>query len=247
MERDGSLDFNFWPSFADLMLALVLILVLVLFLISAVITMGSVNLKHVERHQGCVIDTIAESYHTTPMEIDAKRGVYGLRVNSPTEPDIVISNEPTLQRITFSDNVLFEQNDIKLKPKGEEVLDRVGEALKNQLPHIREIQIQGHADNVRTKLYGGSNMNLAFYRGMSVFTRLQGLGIDPSEHLMSVNSFGEYRPVARKEEERFNMQMLDAANATGQQQAQNRRIELLLFYRLSDMDADEGKCGADRP
>lgn len=245
MENDGALDFNFWPSFADLMLALVLILVLVLLMITAIITMGSVNLKHVERHQGCVIDTIAESYNTTPMEIDAKKGVYGLRVNSPSSPDIIISNEPMLQRITFSDNILFPQDNDRLNPKGLEVLDRVGQALKNQLPHIREIQIQGHADNVKSTRFG-SNMELAFYRAVSVFNHLEKMGINPKEHLMSVNSFGEFRPITRKEEEHFDEQMLRDANATDEQQKQNRRIELLLFYRLADT-GDDDKCGKDRP
>jgi len=245
MEKDSALDFNFWPSFADLMLALVLILVLVLFMITAVITMGSVNLKHVERHQGCVIDTIADSYDTTPIEIDSKKGVYGIRVNSPSSPDIVISNEPMLQRITFSDNILFPQDDDRLNQKGLEVLDRVGQALKNQLPHIREIQIQGHADNVDSNRFN-SNMELAFYRAMSVFKHLEKMGINPQEHLMSVNSFGEFRPVGRNEEEHFSAQMLNEANNTKEQQAQNRRIELLLFYRLADAGNDDN-CGKDQP
>ena len=42
MEED-TLDFNFWPSFADLMLTLVLILVIIVFVVIAVISAGTVD------------------------------------------------------------------------------------------------------------------------------------------------------------------------------------------------------------
>ena len=46
--EENTLDFNFWPSFADLMLILVLILVIVVFVVIAVISAGTVDLRTVE-------------------------------------------------------------------------------------------------------------------------------------------------------------------------------------------------------
>lgn len=229
MERDSGLDFNFWPSFADLMLALVIIMTLVLFLTSAVLTAGSVNLKHVEEQQEAMIKVIAESYKTTAVKVGDDETTYGISSRPGSPPDLLIHNEPTLQRITFSDNILFEEDRVAPKPGGEKILRDVATALKSQLSFIKEIQIQGHADNVYSPKYK-LNIRLAAERAITIFQFFQGEGIDPAEHLMSVTSFGEFRPVARKDDEEFNRRKLDDANAD-QLRGQNRRIELLLFYR----------------
>src|SRR3712207_5796720 len=121
------------------MLALVLILVLVLFSVTAVITAGTVNLSHVERNQRGMIAAIATRYSAKPAELG--RNIYGISIKSPDSYDIVVRNEPGLQRITFSDKILFLPDDDKLNEGGQEVLRVVGDALKQQLPLIREIQI----------------------------------------------------------------------------------------------------------
>ena len=43
--EDNTLDFNFWPSFSDLMLTLVLILVIVVFAVIAAFSIGTDDLK----------------------------------------------------------------------------------------------------------------------------------------------------------------------------------------------------------
>ncbi|MBF0539812.1 MAG: hypothetical protein HQL03_16345, partial [Nitrospirae bacterium] len=53
-------SFNFWPSFADMMLSVVLILVLVIFLVLTVLAAGSVNLKGVGRNQMEFINKLAD-------------------------------------------------------------------------------------------------------------------------------------------------------------------------------------------
>lgn len=229
MERDTGLDFNFWPSFADLMLALVLIMALVLFLTSAVLTVGSVNLRHVEQQQEAMIQVIAKSYNTEAVKMPGTEQTYGIAVYRSTPPDLLVQNEPLLQRITFSDNILFESDKVNLKPKGEKILKDVATALKSQLRFIKEIQIQGHADNDFSPTYK-LNIRLAAERAITVFKFFEAEGIDPAEHLMSVTSFGEFRPVARKDDAEFNERKLKEANA-GDLKNQNRRIELLLFYR----------------
>ena len=231
MDEENALDFSFWPSFADLMLALVLILVLVLFLVTAVIAVGTVNLSSVERNQDDMINTIASSYGVKPKKL--RDNVFGISITSPDTYDLEIRNAPTLQQITFSDNVLFRPDDYRLNPKGEQVLRTVGAALRQQLSLIGEIQIQGHADPDTTTRFQ-SNTHLAAMRAIEVFRFLQeSVGIDPAEHLMSATSFGEFKPVQRSvDDSHYNRERLREHNSTFDMKGRNRRIELLLFYRV---------------
>jgi len=231
MNDESTLDFNFWPSLADLMLALVLILVLALFLVIVIITAGTVNLSHVEKNQRDMIKAIATKYSSEPQALG--ENVYGISINTPNNYDIVIKNEPGLQRITFSDKILFLPDDDHLNDVGEGVLRVVGESLKQQLPLVREIQIQGHADTAKSGRFP-SNVHLASSRAITVYTFLRDkIGINPAEHLMSATSFGEYKPVQRSEDDNnYNLEKLQQDNDTPELKGKNRRIELLLFYRL---------------
>lgn len=229
MEERTILDFNFWPSFADLMLALVLILVLVLFVVVAVITVGTVNLGEVQRNQKNMIEAIARSYGTEPSMLDKE--VFGISSQRNGAYDIEIRNEPTLQRITFSDRILFSPDDFQINPQGQAVLKTVGDTLKQQLSMIEQIQIQGHADTNPTRFK--SNVYLASWRAIEVFKFLQGtIGIDPAEHLMSATSFGEFYPVQRAQKTgKYSRTQLVEDNSTVELKSKNRRIELLLFYK----------------
>ena len=230
MDEESVFDFNFWPSFADLMLALVLILVLVLFLVTAVITLGTVNLSQVEKNQSDMINSIASSYGGKTKKL--RENVFGISITAPDTYDVEIRNEPTLQEITFRDNVLFRSDDYRLNVRGEDILRIIGAALKQQLPLIKEIQIQGHADPDTTTRFP-SNTHLAAMRAMEVVKFLQeSVGIDPAEHLMSATSFGEFKPVQRSEDDKYSRDKLREHNSTAELKGRNRRIELLLFYRL---------------
>jgi len=213
------------------MLALVLVLVLLLFMFAAVITIGTVNLEKVQTNQLTVIESIAKAYDATPNQLGTN--VYEISIDRSGSHDIEIRNEPALQRITFSDKILFVPNDYKINDKGQAVLRMVGEVLKQQLPNIREIQIQGHADTDQTARFP-SNTHLAALRAIEVLRFFQNeSGIDPAQHLMSATSFGEFDPVQRgREEVGYDRDKLVRDNSTLELKANNRRIELLLFYRL---------------
>ncbi|MFL6335840.1 MAG: flagellar motor protein MotB [Pyrinomonadaceae bacterium] len=243
MDEESSLDFTFWPSFADLMLALVLILVLVIFLITVVIAAGTVNLSTVEKNQSAVINEIASVYGSAGVEVTKEANgasTYFISITGPESKDLVIRNELSLQRITFTDNILFLPDDYQLNPRGERVLEKVGAALKDQLAkkNIREIQIQGHADTDKTSRHG-SNLELASLRAMRVFEFLQkDIGINPAEHLMSATTFGEYKPVQRSNDEfNYDEAKLREHNGTPELKGHNRRIELMLFYRVNEVTA----------
>src|ERR1700682_311784 len=212
MKERSILDFNFWPSFADLMLALVLILVLVLFVVVAVITVGAVNLGEVQRNQKNMIEAIGKSYGVEPAAL--QKDAFGISSERNGTYDILIQNEPTLQRITFSDKILFTPDDFQINPQGRAVLTTVGNTLKKQLSMIEQIQIQGHADNNPTRFK--LNIYLASWRAIEVFKFLQdSTGIDPAEHLMSATSFGEFDPVQRAQRMgKYNRAQLLEDNST---------------------------------
>ena len=192
--------------------------------------MGTVNLKEVEVNQMSMINSIALDYKVTPAKLADK--VYGIYFKGHKDPDIEFYNDLSSQRITFSDKVLFEPDHTDIKPEGEQMLKAVGTKLREQLSLIKEIQIQGHADTIPSKRYN-SNVELAANRAIAVFGFLQDkVGIQPSEHLMSVTSFGEYKSLQRSAEDKdYNLAKLLTDNASDDMRRQNRRIELVLIYR----------------
>ena len=239
---ENEIEFNFWPSFADTMLGLVLVLLLVMFLFVAVKAVGTLDLRLIERKQLDVINSIGRAYHKTPEEqtpevkeeTKEQIRVFCISLAKSGGCEIRARNEAKLQRITFSDHILFKLNEYEINEQGRQVLSALTEALKNngRLSTIREIQIQGHADTARKdgtpNMY---NVNLAAQRAMAVYEYFMNTaGIDPSEHLMSATSFGEFNPVDRsRAKDAYDREKLKRDNL-GDKQRMNRRIELLLFY-----------------
>src|ERR1051326_4423192 len=124
MDEDSILDFNFWPSFSDLMLALVLVLCLVLFLVAEVISAGTVNLQQVHDNQMSMIHQIATTY-----KVEAKRindHSFGISSDGTENYDIRIENDLNQQRIAFSDKVLFLPDKTDINEKGRSEERRVG-------------------------------------------------------------------------------------------------------------------------
>ena len=258
-DNNNTLDFNFWPSFSDLMLTLVLILVIVVF---AVIVAFSIErgkligritelekrdeekakvLAEVEKRQKKLIEAIAEAYEVQLEDIykwedkesKANFSEIPIYLENGDYTEIQIQNEATLQRYSFSDRILFEPDRYDLKEEGKETLRVVGREIQKNLKYISEIQIQGHADP-DPPAYVPSNLHLAALRAIEVYKFLQrSISIDPARHLMSATSFGEYKPVQRSTDDRpYNRQKLRLHNETRWLKAENRRIEILLFYRL---------------
>ena len=248
---DNTLDFNFWPSFSDLMLTLVLILVIVVFAVIAAFSVGTeeptppkpkppegeVIPQEVQQKQMDMINAIAAAYRVEPIERETDVFEIKKRTGVNKYTTITIKNEPTLQRYSFSDRILFEPNAFNLKLNGKITLRTVGRQIKRNLNSIREIQIQGHADPTPPD-FETSNLHLAAKRAISVFRFLQlQIRIDPAKHLMSATSFGEYKPVQRSDQEnKYTPEKLKMHNRTRNMRDKNRRIEILLFYRNEKTD-----------
>ncbi len=230
---DDILEYNFWPSFADLMLSLVLVMVVSMFAFIFYLSLNSINddlnLKQVRNHQVEVVREIASAFKSKYIALN--KTSYGISLSGSKNYDIKVMNDAKVQQITFSTLILFNQNDYRLNRKGKEAIKIFGSTLKKNLPLIKDIQIQGHADTDHTALYR-SNMELAALRSIEVFQLLKNdVGIDPAKYLMSVTSFGEYKPVNRDANGSFDAQRLQQANDTYIKKNNNRRIEILLFYK----------------
>jgi flagellar motor protein MotB len=239
--EENTLDFNFWPSFSDLMLTLVLILVIVVFAVIAAFSVGqveppsvgTVDLTEVEEKQLAIIHAIAAQYGVEPKEPETDSFVIPISLENGGYTEILIQNEATLQRYSFSDRILFEPDKYDLNEEGEKTLLIVGNQIKTNLNSISEIQIQGHADP-DPPAFVPSNLHLAALRAIEVYTFLQEqIHIDPARHLMSATSFGEYKPVQRSIRDNiYTPEKLQKHNSTKALKAKNRRMEILLFYRF---------------
>lgn len=188
---------------------------------------GQLDLTIVRRNQMEIIHSIAGSFHATATRLAEDR--YGIAIAHDTDPDIIIDNDVTLQRIRFGSHVLFESDEYSLRPQGRVALAGFVAGLRGQLNAIEEVQIQGHADPRRTRRHE-SNLHLAAKRAIEVFSFLTSHGIDPLKHLMSATSFGEFDPVTRDRARPFSELRLRWDNDTTQEQRLNRRIEIILIY-----------------
>ena len=262
--EDNTLDFNFWPSFSDLMLTLVLILVIVVFAVIAAFSLGTDGIRaeliktkkemaevekeqkaiaeaiaKVKEKQETIIRAIAEAYNVNwedvekPQDEETESDSFKIRLEDDGDTEILIRNEATLQRYSFSDRILFEPDEYDLKEEGKETLRVVGREIKKNLEDIKEIQIQGHADP-DPPAFVPSNLHLGALRAIEVYKFLQhSIRIDPVRYLMSATSFGEYKPVQRStDDSTYTHGKLITHNSTPALKARNRRIEILLFYRL---------------
>lgn len=232
--------FNFWPSFTDLMLSLVLVVLIILFVVSKMIAAGNENLDRARDSQKAIqtqIKNMIGSKYSIKVISDRNNKDTAKEIEESIA-DINIIDKLDRQTITFSDKLLFDSGKSDLKPAGLDVLNAVGPVIKSNFQYISEIQIQGHADIVNTDDF---NLRLASERAISVYKFVQtNVGIDPAEHLMSITSFGKYKPIGREAGDKFDKYDLSKANSTYTLRAKNRRIEIVLFYK-NELDKENKK------
>lgn len=190
---------------------------------------GTIDLKEVKKNQKLLIDTIAEKYDVEASELG--KNTYGIEIAKSGANDIIVTNEATIQRFRFGSHILFDEDEVILKPEGRQAMQVVGSAIADMLEEVKEIQVQGHADPENSNRFK-TNLELAAYRAISVYNFLQNdLNIDPSRHLMSATTFGEYMPVQRASTKgAYNKSLLKEHNNTPEKKESNRRIEILLIY-----------------
>lgn len=214
--------FSFWPSFADIITVMVLIL---LFLLFAQITMNS---------QALVAGEVLRRQEEISKEVIAALG--------NDKGFLTIVSDGNLQRLQFSDRVLFNSGEAELLPKGRELLRLVGDVLYRKASLLTTLQVEGHTDvrQIHTVKFG-SNWELSSARATSVVRFLQGeIGFDP--RILSATGYAEFRPIA----------LGNADDAL----SRNRRVELVLIYSTKEImqgtpapltdSADPQRTDADR-
>lgn len=205
------------------------VLVLILIIGGFFVLLNSLNIPKIRELQR----ELPQSLKTPGFSLITNEDVYEIRAKNDNrilikfEPDL---DNPMLQRIYFSDEVLFKGDSADLDARGRDVLQLFARAVARHLSDFTEIQIHGHADP-RRPTAAKDNLELGSFRANAVFRFLESQGIDPLQASMSATSFGHFFPVTRKPGESFSAEMLEASNASDEQLMRNRRIELLLFYR----------------
>jgi outer membrane protein OmpA-like peptidoglycan-associated protein len=116
--------------------------------------------------------------------------------------------EPGAPAPTVRLPILFEFNSANLKPEGEQLLEKLGSALKTPELDTFRFAVEGHTDSVGS---AGYNSSLSERRANSVKRYLTDRGV-PSERLES-NGMGEAQPVAD--------------NQTHEGRQRNRRVEII--------------------
>lgn len=198
--RDADEAPNFWPSYTDV--SLLTIFLLIIFVFSQLIsTIEGKRLIEIQGNQQKVQDRIQKS-------VDAQE------IRS-----IDIENRFAIQKVTFSDKILFEKGRAELLPQGVNILGKVADVLRDNQELYYAIQVEGHTD--KDPVHEGrsqfrSNWDLSSARATAVVKFFADKGLDPSRVRMSANGFAEFQPVD--------------AHDSAEAMRRNRRIELVIDY-----------------
>lgn len=235
MSKD-KFSFNFWPSFTDLMLSLVLIVLCILGVFAFKTGLGEADIKKAQNSQDSINEQLKDTVGSSNVAVIKTWN----EIQKHRDKEVIVLAELNKQTISFSDKVLFNTDQSELLPRGIEVLNKIGPVIYNNLNNIKEIRIEGHTDNDDTAEY---NLRLGARRAIAVYNHITFRDndnpgrisdyywkINPAEHLISISSYGKFKPVGRTPGMKYNHTMLEQANV-GRLQAGNRRIEIILEYK----------------
>jgi chemotaxis protein MotB len=121
--------------------------------------------------------------------------------------------------VSLSEKLLFKSGKYDVDPKGKTALQKLGEVLSKQ-PDI-DIVVEGHTDTVPFKRGElRDNMDLSVMRATTIVQLLtEQYGVNPKQ--ITASGRGEYFPVAD--------------NKTSEGRAINRRTEIILSPKISDL------------
>ncbi|MCC6332848.1 MAG: OmpA family protein [Myxococcales bacterium] len=123
--------------------------------------------------------------------------------------------------VELATDILFASGSASLSKDGKAAIVEVAELLKT-IP-VRKFQVEGHTDNVPMKGAFKSNWELASARALTVLHAMVDAGLAPER--ISAASFGDSRPTRD--------------NATPENRAANRRIEIVVVPDLSSLPGFE--------
>lgn len=223
-------DEGFGPG-TDLVFSIlaVLIVMLAVVRIPALLIAGETDLSYINREKTAFLDELYSACGASPAPVIPDGEI---RITTGA-CDLRIQDTPETQTIIFNESVLFDFREAVLKPGGVEVLRLLRGAMSRRQGDMVEVQILGHTDNV-----GGEeqNLQLGYQRSLAVFnllTNQDDTRIDPLNVLVSLTTYGFYRPISRAGAT-YSEEQLQTANGDDQSRASNRRIELRITYRKAE-------------
>lgn len=138
------------------------------------------------------------------------------------ESEVAIQRIPEGIKITLSDSLTFNSGSAKLLPAAKDVLTKMANIIDKK---VREVEVQGHTDNVpiiSSSIYQ-SNWHLGAARAVSVVVYIQKKSkVEAGK--FKASSYGKFRPVA--------------TNKTEAGRRRNRRVEIYVRYKKSARDQE---------
>jgi len=201
-QNDGLIDtrVDFWPSMVDGMTS-VLIVMFLLYIMKGIAggEMEAIRARHAMQKLQAMIETRFRDA--------GLGGVVQCRYST------------NLLRVTFSDAVLFDSGEYRLRPRGRQVLSICASALQSSgAPRYEQIQVEGHTDSqqLSNREYPHDNWELSSARALEVLRALRLLGVHPE--VISANGYAD-------------QQKVDPGPGP-EADRRNRRIELRIIYSI---------------
>ena len=193
-------DPRYWPAFVDLLAATLMIFLIMAFL---------QELFSAEELEALWLKQQQQQFS------ESARSILQEEIDSG---NVFMKRHQSSVILTFSDQVLFESGDHRIKPKGQALLEKCGLLLAGLDSDGFEVaQLEGHSDPLplRRTTYPATNWQLSAARAISVVEHLSTAGnVDPAKLIAS--GYSSYRPIA--------------PNNTPEGRALNRRIEMRVFF-----------------
>lgn len=190
-----------------------------------------------ERQQAFLLD-FASGFSAIVVEENNVKSLIG-NVNGSDASVRVWTNGAAQQTFSFGGSLLFEsaKSELNEQTGGAEFLQVFVEALRPYFDVLDEIKIEGHADSLAydsncscAVVSQYPNLELAARRSATIYELFVERGLDPHSTLISISSFGKFKPTDRASGEPYNKKMLRNANSTEESREKNRRVEITLVY-----------------
>jgi chemotaxis protein MotB len=129
------------------------------------------------------------------------------------EHGVIVTKEGDRIKMTLPNTILFSAGSASLRSDSKKALDQAAKAIKTEFPSS-DLRVQGHTDNqpiLHSANKFKTNMELSVARAQAVAAALQKQGL---KNKIKVEGLGESMPLN--------------GNKTSEEQAKNRRVEILI-------------------
>lgn len=214
--KDNNIEFNYWPSFVDVMSTIALVCIFMMIIFTTLIYGKYSNLKSTYNKFDDIGKNRALLYEKVEQELKPQLGEY-----------IVFDKSNGV--IEINTEILFDVDSYELTDKGKEVANLLGDVLIQFLSNdqyrdkIDSIEVVGHTDNTYTGEY---NRFLSTDRaGSFVNEMLSGKDEVAYGKFFKASGMSKFSPKAGTVE-----------NQTIEEENLNRRIEVCINFNDSDIE-----------